>query len=151
MKRIICAVLICSLLLCGMPVNCFAEEIKECVVDVFEDGSYLTDELIVVQYRVNNTKSGTRIRNYYTSDGTLEWKAVLSGTFTYTGTTSTCTSSSCNVTIYNSDWYTVSKSASKSGNTATASVTMGKKLLGVTVATIPVSLTLTCDNNGNLS
>ena len=56
-----------------------------------------------------------------------------------------------NVTIYDSSWYTVSKSASKSGNTATGSVIMGDTANGVTVKRVPVSLTLTCDANGNLS
>ena len=101
--------------------------------------------------RSSGTKSGRATYNYYDSNGARGWTAVLNGTFTYTGSSATCTASNCNITIYDSAWYTVSKSASKSGNSATAAVTMGKKLLGVTVTRVPVDLILTCDANGNLS
>ena len=67
------------------------------------------------------------------------------------GSKATCTSSSIDVTIYDSEWYVIVKSAGKSENIARGSVTIGKKLLGVTVSQHPVSLTLTCDANGNLS
>ena len=84
-------------------------------------------------------------------NGTAQWKATLSGSFTYTGSSATCTSSSVDVTVYDSSWYTISKSSNKSGSKATASVTMGEKLAGVTVTKVPISLAMTCDKNGNLS
>lgn len=58
---------------------------------------------------------------------------------------------SCDVTILSSTWYVVSKSATKGGNTAKATVTMGRKLVGVTIDKETYNITLTCDKNGNVS
>ena len=89
--------------------------------------------------------------NHYNSADELLWKAVLTGTFTYNGTSAACTASSCNVTIYDSNCHEISKSATKSSNTASASVTMGRKFLGITVAKNDYSISLSCDKNGVLS
>ena len=87
---------------------------------------------------------------YYNSDGISKWNAVLTGSFSYNGSSATCSSSSVDVTIFDSNWYVISKSASKSGNTASASVTMGCSYDGI-MTTIPANLSLKCDKNGNLS
>lgn len=101
--------------------------------------------------RATNTKTGTRVITSKNADGTIDWKAVLTGTFTYNGTTATCTTSSVTVTVYASNWYEVSKTAGKSGASATGSVTMGRKVLGITVAKETYDMTLTCSSNGTLS
>ena len=57
------------------------------------------------------------------------------------------------IELYNSgitDADVISKKASKSGNTASASVTMGCSYDGI-MTTIPANLSLKCDKNGNLS
>ncbi len=149
MKRLLSFSLLLLMVLSLIPAEGFAVEEK--IVVTFEDGSYITECIECMQSRAAGSKTGTKSYKYYNEDDVICWKFAVNGTFTYTGSTSQCTASSCDVTVYTSEWYTVSKSSGKSGNTASASVTMGRKLLGVTVATIPVSLTLTCDNNGNLS
>lgn len=149
MKKCISYILLAVLLLSMIPMNTFAKEDLEVIY--FEDGSYMTIEVISMDTRTTNTKSGSKVANYYGEDGSLDWRATLSGSFTYTGSSATCTASSISVSISNSAWYTISKSAGKSGASATGSVTMGKKLLGVTVSQISRNLTLTCDKNGNLS
>ncbi len=111
----------------------------------------MTEEIFEVSSRASQTKSGSKVKNYYGSDGSLEWKVTLNGTFTYTGSSSTCTSASCNVSVSYSAWSASGKTAYRSGNTAYGSVTMNRKLLGATVDSVPVSLTLKCDANGNLS
>lgn len=152
MKRCISLFLLAALLFTTFSVNCFASEItEEYVVERFDDGSYMTERVVSSQTRASGTKSGSKDKVYYNGNGEAEWKVTVSGTFTYTGSSSTCTSASCSVTIYNSDWYTISKSATKSGNTATAYVTMGEKLLGVKVDEVSTSVSLKCDANGNLS
>lgn len=152
MKRIICSILVACLLLTVAPFHAYAAELSDREEEIiyFEDGSYITISVRVNPSRAAGSVSGDKVYTYYYDGGTA-WKAVLTGSFTYTGSSATCTSSSCDVTVYNSAWYTVSKSASRSGNSATASVTMGRKLLGITVEKIPTSLKLTCDANGNLS
>lgn len=148
MKRVLCAVMTLMLVFCVLPVSAFASENEIIYLD---DGSYITVETITSGMRASGSVSGGKQYTHYGNDGGSNWKAVLNGSFTYTGSSATCTSSSVNVTIYDSSWYVISKSASKSGNQAIGSVTMGEKADGVTVMKVPVSLSLQCDPNGNLS
>lgn len=150
MKRVICSLLAVALVMCWIP---FLGNAAECEREIiqFEDGSYAVIEVVAYGTRAAKSVDGSKQYTYCDSDGTVRWKAVLNGTFTYTGSSSTCTSSSCSVTTYSSEWYTISKSASKSGNTANCSVTMGKKVLGTVVDKMSASLSLKCDANGNLS
>lgn len=152
MTRRVSCILLSIMLILLIPFNCLATENDEVGnVIYFDDGSYMVEQIFVIQSRASGTVTGDKIDTYYSSNGTALWKAVLTGSFTYSGTSSTCTSSSVSVTIYDNDWYTISKSASKSGNAATSSVTMGCKMLGVTVNKEYSNLTLTCDKDGNLS
>ena len=151
MKRLISLGLTLVLIMSMLSVTCFAASNSNTTVTYFDDGSYLVETLEVSHSRASGTKTGTKTQAYYDASGNTDWKAVLSGTFSYTGSSATCTASSVSVTVYDSDWYTVSKSASKSGATASASVTMGYKVLGVTTKKTSATPTLTCDANGNLS
>lgn len=81
----------------------------------------------------------------------LSGKPFCPEVFSFTGSTSSCTSSSMDVIILDSSWYSISKNATRGGNSATGSVTIGEKVGGVTVTKIPVNLTLSCDANGNLN
>ena len=141
------------LLVALFPMNVFASENTSHSVDIIylEDGSYITVETQLIQTRVAYTRSANRVYTYNNNNGEEQWRAVLSATFTYNGTTSTCTASSCNVTITNTSWYEVSKTVGKSGNTATAELVMGHKFLGITVQKETLNMSLTCDANGNLS
>ena len=139
-------------LLFSFPMQAFATSKAEADDTIyFEDGSYITITTIEFETRASGSKSAQRNYSYTTSNGDVCWKATLTGSFTYNGTSATCTSSSCDVTIYESAYYVVSKSAGKSGNTATATVTMGRKLLGITISKDTYNLSLSCDANGNLS
>lgn len=152
MKRMACCVLLTVLLVSVISLPCLALASEEdAVVTYYEDGSYLIERIVVTHSRASGTKTGAKEAIYYGSSGASKWKAVLNGTFSYTGSSATCTASSVSVTIYDSSWYTVSKSASKSGNTAYGSVTMGYKTFGVTVNEVSKNLSLKCDANGNLS
>lgn len=150
MKRVLPIFLVLTIAIFVFPMYANAAE-KENNVVYFDDGSYMTAEVITNRMRASGSVTGNKIKTYYDSEGNTKWKAVLTGSFTYTGSSATCTSASIDVTIYDSNWYVVSKSASKSGNTASASVTMGKKVAGVTVSKVSDNLTLSCDANGNLS
>lgn len=148
MKRLICSLLIAYLIISVLP---FCSAASENDRIYFDDGSYITIEISSFQTRAAGTVSGSKTYTFYDSDDTLAWNAVLRGTFSYTGSLATCSSATCDVTIYDSAWYTISKSAGKSGNTANASVTMGYKVLGITVNKVPINMSLSCDANGNLS
>lgn len=150
MKRIAYFLLVTIFMMCWMAFPGSAAERKQEIIQ-FEDGSYAIVEVTTTGARAAKSVNGSKQYTYCDSDGVAQWKAVLNGSFTYTGSTATCTSSSCSITIYISDWYTISKNASKSGNVASCSVTMGKKVLGVVVDKMSANLSLKCDANGNLS
>lgn len=149
MKRLISLLMLVVMIAGIMPIAVSAEE-KGVDVIHFEDGSYMTVEVISGRTRASQSTTGSKKYTYYNSDGISKWNAVLTGSFSYNGSSATCSSSSVDVTIFDSDWYVISKYASKSGNTATASVTVGRRYDGSTIK-VPVSLSLKCDANGNLS
>lgn len=150
MKRYICILIVLAMMVFMLPAHASAAQ-EETDIVYFEDGSYLVTTISEMQTRATASKNGSKTKTYYESDGSAAWKATLTGTFTYDGSSSTCTSSNCSVTVYNSAWYTISKTASRSGSTANAAVTMGRKLLGVAVTNKSINISLTCDGNGNLS
>lgn len=150
MKKFFCFVFAIIIL---MPCFAFESAASESTADIIylNDGSYISITTSESNARASGTKTASRTYSYTESDGDVSWQAVLQGTFTYNGTSATCTASSCTVTIYDTAWYQVSKTTEKSGAVATAELTMGYKFLGVTVKKVPLTMTLTCDANGNLS
>lgn len=149
LKRIFSFLLVFILLL---PVQALAvSEAEAASIIYFEDGSYITITINEFESRASGSKTGQKTYAYTSNSGTVCWESTLTGTFTYTGTSSVCTSSSCDVTIYESAFYVVSKTASTSGNAAIATLTMGRKVLGITVSKNTYNMSLSCDINGNLS
>lgn len=139
------------ILLFSMAGTVFASDNTTTEIIYLEDGGYLIIETVQIMSRSVDTTSGFTRITYNDEDDVTRWRAILTGTFTYDGTTATCTESSVTTYVYASNWYEVSKSAGKSGDTATGSVTMGRTVLGITVAKETYSLTLTCSPNGTLS
>lgn len=127
----------------------------------YADGSYM---IVTVAERLEacaanvagtnafaSTKSGSKTYTHYNSTGSQLWSATLTAAFSYNGSTASCTSANCSVSIPNNAWVVISKSCTKSGNTATANVTMGRQAAGISIQTVPITITLSCDANGNLS
>ena len=60
---------------------------------LYEDGSSLE---IITSWKLTDqargTKTGTKVYNKRDASGALEWKATLTASFTYKGTSATCTS-----------------------------------------------------------
>ena len=149
-NRVFGAVLACLLLVCALPVQAYAQQEE---VIYYDDGSYtvITVQTESAVTRATNSRNGSKDFRHYDSGNTLCWKATLTATFSYNGSSATCTAvNSFNVTIYNSDWSVGSKSTSRSGNTAYGYLTMSRKIVGGTQG-VPVTVTLSCDKNGNLS
>ena len=153
MKRLFSVVLIAVLIIALLPYKTYANTEAQANENVIylDDGNYITIELTWVESRASGTKTGSKTYRYNDSDGVEQWCAVLRGTFTYTGSSATCTASSCDVTISDSNYYVVSKEVSKSGNSALCALTVGKKFLGITIDKDTVNMSITCDANGNLS
>lgn len=151
-KRIVSLILVLVVLLVYFPSYTYAASVNESeqIIEL-ENGCSLVITIREVPSRASGTKTATKNYSYKADNGTVEWKAVLTGTFTYDGTTATCTESSVTTYVYASNWYEVSKTAGKSGNTATGSVTMGRTVLGFTVAKETYNMSLTCSPDGVLS
>lgn len=134
MKRIMVTVLAFALVLSSalcFPVGA-VENPEETVsyVEYLENGDRI--KTYITCYETNAraaTKSGSKTKEYENAAGELLWSVTVYGTFTYNGTTSSCTSASRSTAAYGSDWSIKSSSASKSGNCATATATATKKNL----------------------
>lgn len=149
MKRTISLIII-LLIFALIPYNVFAADVTQSDERIYlDDGSYFI--ISIDESSTRSTKTATKTHEYHASDGELLWKVQVRGTFSYNGTSSTCTSATHTITIYNSSWYTHSQTSYSSGNKAIANVTMKKKTLGIVTSTRSVNLTLACDKDGNLS
>ena len=151
-KRILSVALVLLMMLSVFPSSAFAAaEVESTEIVWFEDGSYL--EIIIEKSlaRGPSTVNGSKKYVYRDGDGNIDWEAKLTATFNYSGAWYTCSVANCNVTINDNSWYVVSNNTIRSSNNAQTNLTMGLKVLGVTVNTPQYTIKLTCDNNGNLS
>ena len=150
MKRIFWLFTICTMLLCMVPLTAQASE-NTVTVEYFDDGSYLVTTISSIDARIL-TKVSTKTREYYSADDVIQWKMTVTGEFLYDGTTCNCTYASGTTTIYaTSLWGKNSDSASYSGNSGTYTVVFNRKFMGITTNTVTQVLTITCDENGNIS
>lgn len=150
-KKVVAILLALILVLAVMPIQAVAVEVVASEIEYLPGGGYIETVTTESTYWASGMKTGSKVKRYVDSDGTELWNIRLQGTFSYTGTAATCTNAVCNVTVLANNWYVVSKSASKSGAKASADVTMGMKVLGITVSKSSYQLTLACDKNGNLT
>jgi ABC-type Na+ efflux pump permease subunit len=150
MKKIITILtILSSILFLSFPVSAL-EQKKEIIQ--LDNGYYL--ETIIEETpttRASNQKTAKKTGNYKNAQGTTMFSVTVTGTFTYTGSSSTCTKSIASATSKNANWKISSKSASKSGNKATAKATAKRYVDGTAVETQNCTVTLTCSSNGSLS
>ena len=97
------------------------------------------------------TKSKSKTTYYKNSSGQVMWYVKVTGVFKYGNGSATCTSSSVTAESKNSAWTVHNKSASRSGNTATAKATGKRHFQGVVVDTINKTVTLKCSPTGQFS
>lgn len=101
-------------------------------------------------FRATNTKSGSKTIDIYNSNEKV-FDATITGTFTYTGSSATCTKASISYNVYADNWKMKEATASKSGNKAIGDVTAKRYLLGIPVETVEQTFYLTCSATGTLS
>ncbi len=109
----------------------------------------ITVPKIIISQR--GTITGQVAYRYRDSGGIVQWTAILTGSFTFNGSSATCTAASCITSVQQGNWHETYNHAYPSGNTAQADITMVRKVLFVTVQTETAHLVLSCDANGNLS
>lgn len=152
MKKTLAFTLLLTLLCCS--VFCFsisATTLTETSIEMLDNGDYI--ETIITYYDTNTraaTKSGSKTSNYKNSDGDTLWSVTVNGTFTYNGTTSSCTSVSRSASAYADGWSIKSSSCSKSGNCATATATATQRIL-IATKDYTMTVNLYCSPYGILS
>ena len=156
MKKVV-SVLLIVMIMFSLNVPAFAVDNidnENTVIEYLEDGSCFITTITVVEENsayATNTKTFTKTVSYKDEDGIVCWKATLTATFRYTGSSATCTESDVTYTVSNSKWKITSATASKSGNIATADVTAKRYTLGIPVETLNRTITMTCSANGTIS
>lgn len=152
MKKLISLLSVVLMIAVLCPNTAFADEkiVTDQYVEYLDDGSYIVTEITsgsiatLAATTINKSKSS----NYYNSDNTKEWTVTVNGTFTYTGSSATCTRATVSYNIYNNSWKVTSAAPSKSGNKATGAFTVKKYALGLPYKTVNRTVTLTCSNTG---
>lgn len=155
MKKMLCLFLSLSIF-CGFMATAYA---SGCVthdsVEYLQDGSYfittvMENSEIVVPLSI--TCSGSKTTAYYSKSGSKLWSVTVTGTFTYgSGSRAVCTKSTVSANVYSSSWKITHSSASKSGNSASATATGTLYSDSAPINSITKTVTLTCSANGNLS
>ncbi|MBQ3519323.1 MAG: hypothetical protein IJA31_08400 [Clostridia bacterium] len=144
------------LITCLLCVNAFAVENNEqSIIHYFEDGSYivttLSEESDGISLFATSTKTGRKTDTCYNANHEVLWSATLTGTFSYTGTSATCTNASVTYSIQDTSWRIVSAEAYESGATAIGDVTGKRYVLGINVDSFTAHLEITCSPTGVLS
>ena len=112
----------------------------------------LTVEESNISTFATNTITGSKKITFKNSDDVTQWSATLKGTFTYTGSSATCTSASVSYSIENSKWKITTADASRSGNKAIGDVVAKRYALAIVpVQTVEETITITCTATGSLS
>ena len=116
------------------------------IIEIFDDGSYIVATLS----RSSSTKSAKRTYTYKTSSGKILWTITVTGTFTYNGSSSSCTKASVSTTCPSITFKLASKSATKHNSTATATASFKQYNDSVYLRTITRSVSISCDKSGKL-
>lgn len=136
----LCVILFSILLI--FPVSAETTEIE-----YLPDGSYYIIEMERSDISLfSDQKSGSKSATYYNARKTAQFKVTVTGYFEYNGLSYEATDSECTVTIYNLECSIVSTNADYVGNTATA-----EAIVKSGTNELFKSVTITCDENGNLS
>lgn len=154
MKKLIVVLLITATLCCTAlctPVGATSvSEATTTTVEYLDNGDYIETIITYDNSLTRSTKTASKTSNYKNSSGDILWSVTVKGTFTYNGTTSSCTSCSHSTTAPGTYWSIKSSSSSKSGNTATATAVATYKTALIT-KDYSMSVKLTCSADGTLS
>lgn len=145
------AVLLAVLLVVCFSVTAFAADdagyVVSRTVEQYENGAYAVVTVYDDTIARAGTKTGHKDYEYYVS-GSLAWTFTVHGSFSYNGSSATCTAASYTYNINKSEWYRVKGEAYPSGSAAVAKGTMRRSSDGREVSP---KVTLTCTPNGVLA
>lgn len=136
----------------NIPFNAMAELDSPVSYYEYYDNGYYAIITINVDYSnaSKSTISGSKTYDYKDSSNQLLWSYTVYGTYSYNGYSAACTYDDDSYDINNTSWHIDSHSHYRSGNTAYGTVTMKKKVLGITVDTVTKDVNLSCSPDGTL-
>lgn len=146
MKKAI-SLLTAVLLVFCMALPVMASERSEETVLTFEDGSYLVVTLDTTPLTRTTSPVATKTYTYYNVDDERQWDFTLMGQFTYDGSTSTAIQAKARTVIYNRDWSQTYADVYRVGAYAYGEAVFEHPSDG----TVPITVTIYCDKNGNIS
>jgi len=120
--------------------------------EYYPDGSYgITTITVMPSKAFGASVTSSKSYHHYSASNVLLWTVKLTATFTYNGSTASCTNATPSYTVYSSVWKVKKAQASYSGNTATGEFTVKRYNLGIPVETVNKTLTLTCSPSGTVT
>lgn len=156
-KKILCYILLATMLLYPSPNDVsHAQEHYSQLKEKISDNLYCITEITETispntsYHSTTKTKAGTKTVRYENSSGETLWTLELHATFRYTGTSSTCTSTSVSSTTKSKNWTITNKSSWKSGSTGYASALIKHTISSIDIESFTRTISLTCSNNGTL-
>lgn len=146
------------LIVVTMPASIFASDTslaKTTSREYLEDGSYFETTLETKAsktslFSTRASKYGKKTTAYKNSSNVTMWTVTVQGTFSYNGSSATCTRAVGSATSKSSNWKVSNIKSWKSGNAASASA-VGKRYAGNTVVqTTSRTVVLKCNGKGRL-
>lgn len=162
MKKIIASFLALTVLMLSsfiIPTNASANSIESNTsIEYLDNGYYIETVILDVSTSFPHdliagttyTTTRTKTRYYKNSSGDVMWWVSITGTFTYDGSTSTCTSCYADADAPASTWSIKTLLSSKSGNTATGFAVATQTLAFVSYD-YSMTVDITCSPNGTIS
>ena len=158
MKKITAMILVLIVVLlsfgvCSADANA-VDQYSYTTIEYLDNGYYIETtirvESVTDSQNTRGTKTSTKTRSYKNNAGDVMCSLSITGTFSYNGSSATCTSCYHSYTAPGSTWEVLNPSSSRSGNSATATAT-ARHHLTVSYADYPMSVTILCSANGTIS
>lgn len=148
MKKLLLGLTLVLMLILPTNINALEENYN---TTYYENGYYYEISISVTNSVARSAKEGSKTIYCKNSAGKTMWSLTVKGTFTYNGSTSSCTSASASTSITDTTWKITNKSSSKSGNTAKATATAICYLNGNPINSATKTVSLKCSVSGKLS
>lgn len=148
MKKLLLGLTLVLMLILPTNINALEENYN---TTYYENGYYYEISISVTNSVARSAKEGSKTIYCKNSAGKTLWSLTVKGTFTYNGSTSSCTSASASTSITDATWKITNKSSSKSGNTAKATATAICYLNGNPINSATKTVSLKCSASGKLS
>lgn len=155
-KKLCALIVACMFIFTGFTPIAHAQESTTTTEVYTESDCTVTVTTIVTPLSSNarssrSAKSVTKTATINNAFGSTVAVFSITATFSYNGSTATCTSVSHSKTIKNNSWSFSRAISGKSGAVATGYYTVDYYQTGVKLNTVSGSLKLSCDRNGNIS